>query len=114
MLRNNPRSILSRPQLGMVRKFTNAAVEFKTSKFGELVVRSESICDISVKPIDPQLFPHQDKAFFDFQGNCDGLLDVACTSLDQMNRLSINKRNGCSYEVNEQRTCHASVPIKYG
>ena len=89
--------------------------ELKVQKFGELIVRSESVCHLSVGPVNPQLYPDQDRAFFEFQPEREvsTALDFVCTELNRTSRLNMTKNDSHS-ENSKPSTCLAKVPIKYG
>jgi len=89
--------------------------EFKVCKFGELIVRSESVCNFDVTPLNPQLFPDQDRAVFEFQPGLDVStgLKFVCVGLDKTSCLNVRKNNSC-LEKTEFAICSAKVPIKYG
>ena len=85
---------------------------FKVAKFGELVIRSESVCDFEIQPVSPQLFPDQDHATFETDGtDVSSGIDILCSALDDGNKLVVTKKVIAQSLLSK---CTARVPVKYG
>jgi hypothetical protein len=104
------RGVASGPQLPIAN--------FKVAKFGELKVKSGSVCHFDVQPISPHVFPDQNCAFFECPvGSLEpARLNIMCTASDKTNLLAVTERTACGEQTEEPATavCNARVPIKYG
>jgi len=84
---------------------------FDMCKFGDITVESGQLCNVHIKPIDPQLCPDQNRA------NCDvsNVLRVNCSTANGSSHLKVYRNDHLQQQSSVERSkdCVLEVPIKY-
>ena len=88
--------------------------EFDVSPFGTFTVRTGAIASVFVKPIDPQKYPMQNKAFVKVVAQEDGKDDATISCSAEDSKIVLMAEHDDPNADKKLFTCDIELPIKFG